>query len=110
MENPSTNSQPEFPEKGKTDSATAQVGSIVIDDEDDDAFEPVSNDVPSSSVDEPPFIEDLQPENIHICCGSEILLVARFSGHPLPQTKWLKGTELLGQGTIDVNNFLLFVF
>lgn len=64
-------------------------------DDDDDAFERPSNELNSQHCDEPPLIEDLQPENINVLRGSEFRLMAKFCGHPTPRDKWCKGSEVL---------------
>lgn len=62
--------------------------------------------IPSSmSLKEPPFIEDLQPDNLHILAGMEIELVAQYVGTPILYAKWLKGGDQLIQGMYQ---FLVF--
>lgn len=68
------------------------------DDADDDAFEkPLTETVNLGRNDEPPLIEDLQPENVSLVCGSQFQLIAKFWGQPVPQVKWYRGNELLTQ-------------
>lgn len=67
-------------------------------DDDDDAFERPLNETNRRCNDEPPLIEDLQPENVSLVRGSEFQLIAKFWGQPVPQVKWYKGTEPLTQG------------
>jgi len=50
---------------------------------------------PINSSDEPPFIEDLQPETISVIRGKTVELVATFVGHPLPEAGWFKGNKQL---------------
>ena len=52
-----------------------------------------------------PFIDDLQPENVHMLRGSELVLTAKFSGNPLPKVDWYHGGDLLLPG--DCNTVLV---
>lgn len=67
------------------------------DDAEDDAFERPLDETNLRRNDEPPLIEDLQPENVSVVCGSEFQLIAKFWGQPVPQVKWYKGSEPLTQ-------------
>ena len=49
----------------------------------------------SSDVMEPPLIEDLSPDNIHVLRGKKFQLKAKFQGEPPPNVTWyLQKTEL----------------
>ena len=46
-------------------------------------------------ISEPPFIEDLGPENIHVLRGKKFQLRAKFAGEPPPTIKWHKDKDIL---------------
>lgn len=47
------------------------------------------------SGEEPPFIEDLSPENINVRQGQSFELCSEFVGDPMPKVEWHKGKTLL---------------
>ena len=48
--------------------------------------------------DEPPFIEDLSPENVQVLRGTPFQLCGKFAGEPRPHIQWLKGKKELTAG------------
>ena len=53
---------------------------------------------PFGQMDEPPFIEDLQPENVLVLCGQPFELHAQYVGWPEPEVTWLRGKKELVAG------------
>ena len=48
--------------------------------------------------DEPPFIEDLSPENVHVLQGTSFQLRGKFAGEPRPHIQWTKDKRELAGG------------
>ena len=59
---------------------------------------PVSTVVADNQPDEPPFIEDLQPENVCILRGRGFTLTGKFVGWPMPEVTWQRGRRVLKSG------------
>ena len=55
--------------------------------------------VSGGEVMEPPFIEDLSPDNVQIVRGMDFQLKAKFVGEPTPTIKWFHDKTQLAQGT-----------
>ena len=52
---------------------------------------------------EPPFIEDLSPENIHVIQGGSFQLCSEFIGSPQPTVQWHRGkTEIVSDERITI--------
>ena len=47
---------------------------------------------------EPPFIEDLSPDNIHVLRGNNFSLKAKFVGEPTPNVRWFRQKQELTSG------------
>ena len=56
----------------------------------------------SSEAMEPPLIEDLSPDNIHILRGKKFTLKAQFVGEPVPNVRWYRQKEELKSGQLGV--------
>ena len=48
--------------------------------------------------DEPPFIEDLSPENVQVLRGTTFQLRGKFAGEPRPHIQWTKEKKELTAG------------
>ena len=54
---------------------------------------------------EPPFIEDLSPDNIHVLKGKNFSLKAKFVGEPTPNVRWYRQKEELESGESSYLSF-----
>ena len=59
----------------------------------------------SSEAMEPPFIEDLSPDNIHVLRGKNFSLKAKFVGEPTPNVRWYRQKEELESGESSYLSF-----
>ena len=56
----------------------------------------------SSDVMEPPLIEDLSPDNIHVLRGKKFQLKSKFQGEPPPTVTWLLQKTELKTGMFNI--------
>ena len=71
---------------------------VILIDPADSGYQAYRAVVASSDVTEPPFIEDLNPDNIQVLCGRKFQLRGKYAGEPAPLVKWYRDKTLLSDG------------
>ena len=83
---------------GPADETTQSRAQAVEPQAPDNVQEAESRDPRASEELEPPFIEDLSPDNIHILRGNRFQLCVKFLGDPAPTVQWFRQKDLLTPG------------